>query len=588
MTEAASQERWSRRSTGLYVALAVFAVFAPTLVFRRIAYDDMWLWGDDSPLRSLSGDTLRTIFFELDARARHPFGSEYLPVRDLLVAVDMAVWGGGERGPHLTQLVLYAATVYGMGRLLIAWGLRADIAWVGTLVWAIHPLHVESVAWLSERKGILAGLFCVLCGHAWIRYRRGGPWTWLALAMLSAVAGVWSKAPAMFVPPVFAIWDLVLLPAARRRWFAILGVGLATALAAAPVLAVARDIGVIENEVELAEQSSVVRALGSQGHYVKGLVLLEQGSLSYDIQTDGAGASDLALGIALVVGSLALGWICRGRPWVVAMLAWMWLAFVPISHLFANVHILAADRYVYLWSLSACVGVAALVLRLSGTARLVVGGAVVCVLAVTTIRTEGAWASSTQLFARAHEISPGDPKACQNFAYTLYAAGEKARAFSVLERCVALRPDHPYILDSQARILATDGRLPEALRSSERAAASGRAGAMWYHATLLARAGRSAEALTFAERAARKNPTITQHVWTWAELLVENGRGDAAELLISSLLARDPSGATAMVAARVALGRRAWSTAEARLDLAASLGANTALVSELRARIPEN
>ena len=84
----------------------------------------------------------------------------------------MAIWGDREQGFHATQLACYALTVLALGGLLVRWGLRRDLAWLATLLWAIHPIHVESVAWLSERKGVLAGLFAV--GEAAAGVREGG------------------------------------------------------------------------------------------------------------------------------------------------------------------------------------------------------------------------------------------------------------------------------------------------------------------------------------------------------------------------------------------------------------------------------
>jgi len=112
----------------------------------------------------------------------------------------MALWGDHEQGFHVTQLACYALTVLALGGLLIRFGMPRDLAWLATLLWAIHALHVESVAWLSERKGVLASVFVLACGHAWIRYRRGGGPGWIAIATAAAVAGTWSKAPAMFAP----------------------------------------------------------------------------------------------------------------------------------------------------------------------------------------------------------------------------------------------------------------------------------------------------------------------------------------------------------------------------------------------------
>src|SRR5262249_42867249 len=94
---------------GAWVVAITVLVFAPTLALRRVAYDDPWLWSDTSPLRAPSMAVLRHVWLELDARARHDLGTEYLPVRDMIVAADMAMWAHesrdeswAERGPHAT------------------------------------------------------------------------------------------------------------------------------------------------------------------------------------------------------------------------------------------------------------------------------------------------------------------------------------------------------------------------------------------------------------------------------------------------------------------------------------------------------
>ena len=102
---------------------------------------------------------------------------------------------------------------------------------------------------MSERKGILAALFVAATGHAWIRYRTKARLGWLALAIVCAVCGVWSKAPALFGPLAFAAWDLILLPRARSRWLAIVLCGGAALAASIPVVVIASQMRVIdENE----------------------------------------------------------------------------------------------------------------------------------------------------------------------------------------------------------------------------------------------------------------------------------------------------------------------------------------------------
>jgi Flp pilus assembly protein TadD len=542
------------------VAITVL-VFAPTLALRRVGYDDPWLWSDTSPLRAPSVTMLRHVWLELDARARHDLGTEYLPVRDMVVAADMAVWGASgstnERGPHATQLALYALTVLGLGGLLVRFGMRRDLAWLATLVWAIHPIHVESVAWLSERKGVLAGLLAIACGHAWIRYRRGRGWGWVVAGAAAAVAATWSKAPAMFAPAVLAAWDLLVLPAARRRWIAIAAIGGAAALAAVPVVAVALGGGVVDSELEVAPDGRLASALGAQGHYVESLVLARPPSISYPVQTEGAGPLELVLGAVAVLGSLALAVVPRGpgRAWRRAVLAWTWIWFVPISHLLVVVHIVAADRFAYLWSLGGCAAAAWLVLQLRGPVRLAVAGVLVCVLGIASLRAEAAWTSSIELFGRALAESPGDPVASERLAGELFAAGQRAEALAVIDRGLAIHPDHPYLLADGARMLATMGRRAEALVRSERAAHSGHASTLALHAELLAAAGRRAEAVPFAERAARRRPEVAAYAEAWVELLLAVGRRPEAEAVARDRLTRDPGPASVRLLARVSGAR---------------------------------
>ena len=601
---AAPVSGWEHRRAGWLVVALTVLVFAPTLVFERVAFDDPWLWSDDSPLRTPSTETLRHVWLELDARARHDVGTEYLPVRDVVVAADMAVWKDNLHGFHATQLLLYAVTVLALGGLLVRFGMRRDLAWLATLLWAIHPIHVESVAWLSERKGILAGLLVVACGHAWIRYRRGGGRGWVALAAVAAVAATWSKAPAMFAPAVFAAWDLLLLPAARRRWIAIGLVGAATALAAVPVILVARDAGVVDNQFEAAPDGRLALALGAQGHYVESLVLARTPSLSYPIQSEGAAPLDLVLGAAAVLGSLALAASRRrvvgpaepvrsthadrraGQAWRLALLAWAWIWFLPISHLLTSVHIAVADRFAYLWSLGGCAAAAWLVLRTRGTTRLAITGAIICILGISTLRAQAAWTSSLELFANGFASAPDDPVACERLANERFALGQRTLAIAVLDRGLAVHPDHPYLLAQKARMLDATGQPAEALAAAERAARSGHASTMALHAELLARAGRAPEALVFAERAALRRPEDPAYARTRLELLIALRRFAEAEPVARELVARDPGAPSHLLLGRVLIGRNQLAEADLQLAIAAALGAPADAIVKLRALLP--
>ncbi|HEY5949160.1 MAG TPA: tetratricopeptide repeat protein [Kofleriaceae bacterium] len=491
------------------------------------------------------------MFFELDARVRHPFGTEYLPVRDVLVALDMALWGPIDQGPHVTQLVLYGLSVYGLGTLLVRFGMRRDIAWMATLLWAVHPLHVEAVAWLSERKGILAGLFVIASGHAWVRFRDGRSRWWLVLGAIAAVAAVWSKAFAMFAPMVFALWDLLLLQAGRRRWTTIGVIGGAVFVAAIPVIVVARDAGVVDGSFEVQPDDRWTAAIGALGHYVQTMVLSRAPSLSYPIQTAGASVVDLVVGVAAVLASFAVVLVRgEGRRWRIAIVGWAWILYLPISHLVTRVHIPVADRFVYLWTLAGCIAAAWLISLVRSSLRAVLLGALVALLAIKSVRAERAWTNSYELFANASATNPGDPRAAQNLADTLVAMRRTDEAMGVIDRGLAHNMFDPYLLSTKAAMLRSL-QDPRALGIAALAAATGHASTMWLYAAILLDHGRPAEALTFAEAAARRRPETAEYASGQVELLVVLGRLHEAETVARTLLARHPSGASHMTLAKV-------------------------------------
>ena len=393
-----------------------------------------------------------------------------------------------------------------------------------------------------ERKGVLAGLLFLACGHAWVRYRDGRSRAWLVAAAIAGVAATWSKAPAMFGPLVLAAWDLLQLRASPRRWIAIAVVGLAAALAAVPVVVLAQEAHVIGEAEEGGDREGrVATALGAQGHYVASMVLARPYAMSYPINSDGPEPIDLALGALAVVGSLGgLAWWARrqrarGEPvrgLGMALLAWAWVWYLPIGHLIVPLHIIVADRFAYLWSLAACVAVAWLVLRLAPRWQLAAAGALVVVLAVTTIRAEGAWNTSVDVFGNGCASNPNDIVACAGHAGALDGEGRRKEALASVDASLARHPDDPYLLMKRAWIYERASDRDAALRDAAHAAKAGVGSAMSYYAQVLMRAGRPAEAIPWAERAVARHPELPEYaaVLDYARKLAAAGSaGSAAE-----------------------------------------------------------
>lgn len=194
------------------LVLVVAACFSPVLRNDFVNWDDDLNLTDNSAYRGLSPTHLRWMFTTT-------LGGHYQPLSWLSFAVDHALWGMDPRGYHLTNLLLHAAgTVVFFFVLQMLLARRNGVprvvlgpaACAGALFFAVHPLRVESVAWASERRDVLSGLFWLLALAAYLR-ATATPTSrrrlWLGAALLGLATSLLAKAWGMTFPLVLLILD---------------------------------------------------------------------------------------------------------------------------------------------------------------------------------------------------------------------------------------------------------------------------------------------------------------------------------------------------------------------------------------------
>src|SRR5580693_9108857 len=148
MARAISQSRWRSAFPGLLLALLVAVVYLPAL-------RGDFIWDDDSnitksaPLRSLRG--LWQIWTKPGAT------QQYYPITHSTFWLDYHVWGLNTFGYHLENVLLHALSA--MLLWVILRRLAVPGAWLGAALFALHPVNVETVAWITERKNTLSGVF---------------------------------------------------------------------------------------------------------------------------------------------------------------------------------------------------------------------------------------------------------------------------------------------------------------------------------------------------------------------------------------------------------------------------------------------
>ncbi|HST30573.1 MAG TPA: tetratricopeptide repeat protein [Chthoniobacterales bacterium] len=156
-----------RRSLGwLNILLLVVPVVAVTVCVYQPVWHGGFIWDDDryvtnNPLLTAS-DGLRRIWFSLDAP------SQYFPLSYTLLRFEHAWWGLNPAGYHWVNILLHVANALLVWRVLVR--LQVPGSWLAAAIFALHPVQVESVAWISEVKNLLMGFFFLLTLLAWIEY----------------------------------------------------------------------------------------------------------------------------------------------------------------------------------------------------------------------------------------------------------------------------------------------------------------------------------------------------------------------------------------------------------------------------------
>lgn len=414
---------------GLWLLLiAVVVVYAPSLRGGFIDYDDPWLIDQNPVLREPSFPHLSLIWSDFSRAARLSLGAEYLPVRDTSVWLD-SVCDGLE--PHVMRGVNLALYVVALallrGALARAWGKswRVELA---VLVFALHPLHVESVAWLAGRKDVLALVFvsAALFVHAGQSRCRA-----IAVPALLTLA-YFSKAQSTIAVGLLAAHDLL---AERKPSWRVYAAAIATAAPAALIhAAVGRQVGIT---APLAGGSRVT-ALFTLGEiiarYLRKLVWPTRLSVVYDVpaRTQLTFASLLGFGFVLALLGFGAGlWWRRRTPLPLA--AWLWLVvpLVPVSQVLFPLQNRMADRYLIFSVMGlALLSTCALDQARRAAPRLVPVVALGLLLALGTVTFQRSrlFADSALLFADATAKTTDSPRAPYLLGNTLESRGDVAGA----------------------------------------------------------------------------------------------------------------------------------------------------------------
>lgn len=450
-----------RGSLAAVAAAAALLVFIPSFSHGWVDLDDLFFLVERTEWRGLGWRVWRWAFTS-------GVGSVYQPLAWLSYGLDFVLWGLDARGYHI-QSALWHALSAGLVACLVRELLRIateagaeDPPWVldaaalfGALVFAVHPLRVESVAWASERRDVICCAFFVACLLEYTRARRPGrPARSLVLATALFVLALLAKGMALTMPLALLALDYYPL-----RRFGPRGEGLGRALREKIPFFVLSGVFAL---IGLAVQSRVrwswvqhdlfsrlAQAFYSLAFYVRktfwpsGLLPMYELRVPLDFREPRFFLSSVA-----VVLTACLCWRWRHRrPWAAAASAFYSILLAPVCGFFQFGPQLVADRYSYLPCLPWAV-LAAAALRWALARRPAAGVAAAAVvvlgLAAAAIKQQAHWTGTETLWAR---VAAGDPDSgianlalgvgCVREGRLDQAEAHFMRVFKAFPRCVS-------------------------------------------------------------------------------------------------------------------------------------------------------
>ncbi|NNL67157.1 MAG: tetratricopeptide repeat protein [Myxococcales bacterium] len=459
----------------LALAIAVFvaAIYAPVRGYPFVVFDDAGLVADNPLVNGgLSLETLRRAFTESAL-------GNWVPLAWLSHALDVELFGFEAGGHHVTSVLLHAAASVLLFEALRRMTAKPGPAAFAALVFAVHPAHVESVAWIAERRDVLCGLFWMLTLLAWTAYARAERFTWLALATLCYAAALLSKPMAVTLPLVLLLLDLWPLGRASRGPVRLLAEKLplaAVALAvAAATLETQSQAGAVVTLDMLPVSLRLANALTSTVAYLSMTLWPAPLAVFYPYpEAIPAWQSVGAAALLLLLTAAALA-MRRRRPWLAVGWAWYLVTLVPVIGLVQVGSQAMADRYTYLPMIGLALAAAWQAqewVQQGGRGRtlvLAVIGAWLLACVLLARAQVSTWQDSATLFEHARRVSGNHPIILVNLGEAYEEAGDSDRAIEHYEAALAGYAHAPRARTRLGALYMRRGMLPQAARHLEEA-----------------------------------------------------------------------------------------------------------------------
>lgn len=484
------------------LALAAFAVYGQTRSFAFVNFDDdLYVYNNAFVKAGISPSAIGPALHSTDPYYWHPLTM-------LSHAADWSLYGAWAGGHHLTNVLLHI-----IASVLLYFALRqlAGAVWrsaVAAALFAVHPLHVESVAWVAERKDVLCAVFWFATMLVYAAFARRRNARRYAALILCFVLALMAKPMAVSLPLALLILDYWPL----GRWKRENAWGLALEKLPMVVIAIAVSLVTYQTQArygadrllgELSLSLRAANAVAAYAAYLAKTVWPRDLSPIYPYRMD-LPWWEIAASLAVLAGITGFAIEMRRKaPYLAAGWFWFLLVLAPTVGIIQVGYQPYADRFVYIPHVglfaAAVWGAAELAnrYRVHRAAAAAVAAAVLLVFAVAAQAQARHWRDGVALFSHAVSVTRENYVAQTLLGYALQQDKRSAEAAGHFREAIRIHPDYAMAHNNLGSVLAEQGKLGEALVHFDAAARlmPGFGSAQYNRAMALLKSNQPAEAL---------------------------------------------------------------------------------------------
>jgi len=436
--------------------VAVLVVYGQVASHDFVNYDDpLYVIDNQRVHQGFSPDSIAWAFTTSE-------GANWFPLTWLSHMLDYQLFALESGGHHLVNLFLHALSTLLLFALLHR--LTRD-RWRSAFVaaiFALHPLHVESVAWVAERKDVLSGLFWFLTLLAYVRYvEKPGRARYLICLALFA-CGLLSKQMVVTLPFVALLFDFWPLrrPLSRALWIEKLPIFGLALTASVVAFAVQQHGGAVSTLAQIPLSMRIENALVSYAIYLGQLVWPANLAVFYPYPGSIPIWQPLAA-LVLLLGITAAVWKFRERRYLVVGWLWFLVTLLPVIGLVQIGLQAHADRYTYLPLIGIAIAIAWVTPSRSAIAPL--GAAACLILAIVTFIHLHDWTDSVSLFRHAIAATSGNYVAYNNLGSALSIQHHTVEAMASFRSALQIKPGFAEAESNYGQVLLDQGKPAEAI-----------------------------------------------------------------------------------------------------------------------------